>query len=120
MSESKRSFASFSTEEEERRNVRPRAIPSERIEDVPGGFAFFALINRRGRVYIPSTNNSFGEFKVSKVLCNSGFSSLLIPIESPAMLTKIFEEYNDNLIFRFEIVGSSGVGGDSVCLKVRR
>eukprot|EP01031_Cornospumella_fuschlensis_P035310 gene35310-42785_t len=121
MSESKRSFASFNTEEEERRNVRPRAIPSdpqERIEDVPGGFAFFALINRRGRVYIPSTKNSFGVAKVSKVLCDSGFSSLLIPIESSAMLTKIFEEYNDDLIFRFEIVGSSGVGGDSLCLKV--
>lgn len=96
------------------------SLPQKRMTSIPKGLKFFALTNRRGRVFIPSTKNYFGAIKVSKVLCNSGCSTLLIPIESPEVLAQIFAEYHDISVFRYEIVQSHGVGGNSLCMKISK
>lgn len=103
--------------------IPPRASttePQTLLSTIPIGIRFFALINRRGRVFLPSTTNCFGEIKVSKVLCDSGRSSLLIPIETSDVLHEIFSAYENMSLYRFEIVQSSGVGDILLCLKISK
>lgn len=100
----------------------PRADSEEqlRISSVPAGLKFFSIVNRRGRGFIPSTKNYFGSIQVSKVLCESGCSTVLIPIETPSVLNQIFIDFNDSNLYRFAIGHSTGVGGRSLCLKVSK
>ena len=71
-------------------SLRADSSEQKRISDIPNGVRFFALINRRGRIFIPSTKNIFGSIKVSRVLCDSACSTFLIPIETPQVLDNIF------------------------------
>ncbi len=107
---------------EEPPQSRPRAnssIPQPLINGVSDGLLFFGLINSKGRVFIPSTKNYFGGIKVSRVLCDSGCSSLLIPIESSESLAFIFNIFSNPRKYEMTISQSRGVGGQSLTLIVK-
>ena len=80
-------------DDKNRPTTRPRAVSSEPqtvLTNVPDGIAFISLMNPRKRFFLPSSKNSFGGIKVGRVLCDSGCSSLLLPIESAETLMEIF------------------------------
>lgn len=83
------------------------------LKNVPPGISFLAMMNSRNRYFLPSTHNFFGKVKVKKVLCDSGCSTLLLPIELGS-LDNIFLEHQVN--HDFEISLSKNVGGTSPCL----
>ena len=105
--------------DEEQSRTRSRSASSEHqklLTDIPKGVSFFSLMNQRKRFYLPSSKNIFGGFKVSRVLCDSGCSSLLLPITSPESLKAIFDLFGVDC--KFSIKGSRNVGGKSACLVV--
>eukprot|EP00977_Amphora_coffeiformis_P002355 scaffold443_cov177-Amphora_coffeaeformis.AAC.2 len=57
-----------------RRRLNPSAAQYEHPQVL-----CFAARNRRGRFYIPMTNNSFGGMSINHVLFDSGCNSLLLP-----------------------------------------
>jgi hypothetical protein len=87
------------------------------MRNIPGGLVFISLMNKNYRYFVPSTKNYFGGIKVSKVLCDSGCSSLLLPICSPEELDRIFELHGRTCTFT--ISESVGVGGVTLCLMVK-
>jgi len=108
------------SEEEELGPTRPRAnssIPQPMMRNIPEGLVFISLMNKNYRYFVPSTKNYFGGIKVSKILCDSGCSSLLLPINSPEDLDRIF--FLHGRTCSFSISESVGVGGTTLCLMVR-
>ena len=100
--------------------TRPRAnssSPQPMMRNIPNGLIFISLMNKNYRYFVPSTKNYFGGIKVSKVLCDSGCSSLLLPINSPEELDRIFALHGRTC--SFSISESVGVGGTTLCLMVR-
>jgi hypothetical protein len=87
------------------------------MKNIPDGLIFISLMNKNYRYFVPSTKNYFGGIKVSKVLCDSGCSSLLLPINSAEELDRIFALHGRNC--SFSISESVGVGGTTLCLMVR-
>ena len=105
---------------ENRPITRPRAVSSEPqtvLTNVPDGIAFISLMNPRKRFFLPSSKNTFGDIKVGRVLCDSGCSSMLLPIESAETLIEIFQRFEDTN-YIFSLKGSANVGGTSTCLVV--
>ena len=112
-------MASLKREHDEELRTRERRASSEHqktLTAIPKGVRFFSLMNQRKRFYLPSSKNTFGGFKVSRVLCDSGCSSLLLPITSPESFNSIFDLYGADC--NFSIKGSKNVGGKSACLVV--
>lgn len=91
--------------------------PQQMMRNIPEGLVFISLMNKNYRYFVPSTKNYFGGIKVSKVLCDSGCSSLLLPICSPDELDRIFELHGRTCTFT--ISESVGVGGVTLCLMVK-
>ena len=102
--------------DDENRQRAGSSDPQRRLKNVSEGVAFFSLMNPKKRFFLPSSKNIFGGFKVARVLCDSGCSSLLLPIESPEILGDIFERLQKDC--KFSIKGSENVGGSSTCLVV--
>jgi len=100
--------------------TRPRSSssnPQPMMKNIPEGLVFISLMNKNYRYFVPSTKNYFGGIKVSKVLCDSGCSSLLLPIINREELDNIFKMHSDTCFF--SISESQGVGGKTLCLMVR-
>ena len=72
------------------RQERACSENQKELTGIPKGVAFFSLMNQRKRFFLPSSKNTFGGFKVSRVLCKSGCSSLLLPITSMESFEKLF------------------------------
>ena len=103
------------------REVRHRAgssDPQARLHGITlNGLIFVSQRNKRNRSYIPSTNNFFGGVQVKKVLCDSGCSSILLPIED-GQLSSIFDLFPGDK-FAYSIEGSNDVGGRSPVLIIQ-
>jgi hypothetical protein len=98
---------------------RPRSDTSEPqkpLIGVPSGIKFFSLMNKKKRFFLPSSKNYFHGFKVSRILCDSGCSSILLPIESPNQLRDIFAM--DSKAYRIAISKSNNVSGNAPVLTV--
>ena len=54
------------------------------------GLLFISKVNKVGRNFIPSTKNFFGGIQVRKVLCDTGCSTTLLPIEE-GRVRELFE-----------------------------
>ena len=90
------------------------------------GIKFFAIKNYRNRLFLPSNDNLFGEMKYSRVLVDTGCSSILLPLHStgdlstlmraypPVRLTKAMTDYHWKIAF------SSKVGGSSLVLVIEK
>jgi hypothetical protein len=89
--------------------------PKENL-GLPEGIKFITIVNRKDRCFIPSTKNYFGGFKVSKVLVDTGCSSILLSLEENELiqLTSKFPEPQNY----WTIGGSIGVGGGSPVLLI--
>lgn len=99
--------------------TRQRSSSSEPqmvLQNVPHGVEFISLMNRRKRFFLPSSKNSFGGVRVRKVLCDSGCSSLLLPIENPDIMKEIFSKFDEG--YTFSVSESANVSGHSVCLVI--
>ena len=99
--------------------ARPRSSSSEPqmvLQNVPNGIEFISLMNPRMRFFLPSSKNSFGGMKVGKVMCDSGCSSLLLPIENPDIIKEIFSKFGED--YEFSVSESANVGGNSLCLVI--
>ena len=90
--------------------------PQMLLQNVPHGPQFISLMNPRKRFFLPSSKNSFGGMRVRKVRCNSGCSSLLLPIENPDIMKEIFSKFDEGYIF--SVSKSANVGGHSACLVI--
>jgi hypothetical protein len=84
------------------------------LQNVPNGVEFISLMNPRKRFFLPSSKNSFGGMKVRKVMCDSGCSSLLLPLENPDTMKDLFSKFEEG--YKFSVSESANVGGHSVCL----
>ena len=80
------------------------------------GLLFISKINKVGRSFIPSTENFFGRIQVRKVLCDTGCSTTLLPIEE-GRVRELFETYTAKSTI-ITIGGSSNVGGQSPVLHI--
>jgi len=110
----------FRKEDDDEIVSRPRSdssIPQPMLKNIPDGLVFISMMNKNYRYFVPSTKNYFGGIKVSKVLCDSGCSSLLLPIQSSEDLDRIFRLHGSTCTF--SISESMGVGGTTLCLMVK-
>ena len=82
------------------------------------GLLFISKVNKVGRNFIPSTKNFFGGIQVRKVLCDTGCSTTLLPIEE-GRVRELFETYTAKSSI-ITIGGSSNVGGHSPVLHIER
>ena len=109
---------STSTDETVIRN-RSGSTPQRKISGCPEGLCFLSIINRRRRYFLPSTKNYFGGMKVSKLLCDGGCSSILLPIESVRELSNIFKNHEKDCLFQIKKGISPGGSTVSLVLKQR-
>ena len=112
--------ASSTSDKDEQFEVKPRSEGSNPQPFLTGismdGLLFISKINHKGRSFIPSSKNFFGGIQVRKVLCDTGYSTTLLPIEEEHV-RELFKAYNaENSIIR--IGGSNHVGGDSPVLLI--
>jgi hypothetical protein len=99
------------------RNVRPIANssnPQMPLSNIPEGLCFISFMNKRKRFFLPSTKNYFGDIKVSRVLTDTGCTSLLLPLESTGQLFRLLESHHE--ICDFIISFSRNAGGQSPVL----
>ena len=113
---------SFIREDENSENPTTRmransSSPQELLYDIPDGINVVAIMNDKYRFFLPSNENYFGGVKVSKVLCDSGFSSILLPLDSSADLEMIINTHKAHSKLSVSNKGK-GVGGNSICLKI--
>jgi hypothetical protein len=95
---------------------RSRANSSQpKLVGVPDGLSFLAMMNTKRRNFIPITQNYFSGVRVKRVLCDSGCSTILLPIEI-GELDLIFSEHQSKC--ESEITSTTNVGGKSPCLSV--
>ena len=78
------------------------------------GLLFISKTNKGGRTFIPSTKNFFGDIQVRKVLCDTGCSTTLLPIEV-GRVRELFEKYRAESSI-ITIGGSNNAGGYSPVL----
>ena len=105
--------------EENQPRTRQRAgscDPQRPLGNIPRGVSFLSLMNCKKRFFLPSSMNLFGGLKVDRVLCDTGNSSLLLPIQSPEVLDDIFRKWQR--VCDFTIKEGKNVGGTSTCLVV--
>jgi hypothetical protein len=110
---SKRDISNVDLESGDTKLNRPGASsndPQPMLKSIPNGILFLRLLNSRNRCFLPINKNYFGRIIVSKVLCDSACSTMLIPIDSIKQLQQIFEIYHCE-DYRFSITRSAGVGG---------
>lgn len=106
-------------ESDDSSNKRDRADSEGRLclQNVPEGVCFLSIMNKKCRFFLPSTKNVFDGFKVSKILCDSGCSTILLPIESKEHLKEIFTRFSETCEFSYK--KGKGVGGHNVSLVVK-
>jgi hypothetical protein len=98
-------------------NSRSLSSPGQSpIFNLPTGVYFVSIMNDRFRFYIPSSNNYFGGNKVHRVLCDSGYTTILLPIDSIDQLDLIFEVYESTC--QMAVKKGLGVGGGSILLLI--
>jgi hypothetical protein len=111
----------FNEEENSRVQSRPRAgesVPQSMLSDCNlTGLVFISKINHRHRCFIPSTKNYFGGIQVKKVLCDTGCSTILLPLEED-QITLIFLKFSAD-DFIISVGESSNPGGLSSVLKIK-
>ena len=111
----------FNEEENSRVHSRPRAgesVPQSMLSVCNlTGLVFISKINHRHRCFIPSTKNYFGGIQVKKVLCDTGCSTILLPLEEDK-ITVIFLKFSAN-DFIISVGESSNPGGLSSVLKIK-
>ena len=71
-------------------------------------------MNKRKRFFLPSRKNYFGGIKVSRVLTDTGCSSLLLPLESTGQLILLLQSHHETCDFL--ISSSRNAGGQSPVL----
>ena len=109
--------SSGSNDIDSKRNVRPRpnsSNPQIPLSNIPEGLCFISFMNRRKRFFLPSTKNFFGDIKVSRVLTDTGCSSLLLPLESTGHLFRILQSHHETCDFIISF--SRNAGGQSPVL----
>jgi hypothetical protein len=108
-------------EENSRILTRPRAGESESqfmITDCNlKGLAFISKINHKNRSFIPSTKNYFGGIQVKKVLTDTGYSTILMPLEE-GQIVDVFRQFSME-DFTISIGDSHNAGGQSSVLKIK-
>lgn len=107
------------SETTEHDNARFRADSTEtqaQIENCPFGISFFSLMNKRRRYFLPSVKNFFGGIQIPKLLCDSGCSSSLLPVDSLDTLSKIFS-WTDT---EYRISSGTSPGGITISLIVTK
>ena len=114
--------ASTTSDKDEQIEVKSRLEgrnPQPLLTDISTeGLLFISKINKVGRGFIPSTKNFFGGIQVRKVLCDTGCSTTLLPIEE-GRVRELFETYTAKSSI-ITIGGSSNVGGHSPVLHIER
>jgi|GEM_PF-6137969 len=80
------------------------------------GLYFISKVNHRNRSFIPSTKNYFGGIQIKKVLCDTGCSTILLPLEEN-QLHELFSNFSSP-DFIISIGGSENNGGDTPVLKI--
>ena len=114
--------ASFTRDEDKQIQVKSRSEgsnPQSLLTDISTeGLLFISKVNKVGRNFIPSTKNFFGGIQVRKVLCDTGCSTTLLPIEE-GRVRELFETYTAKSSI-ITIGGSSNVGGHSPELHIER
>ena len=99
------------------RRQRVESSPQPCLENVRlDGLLFISKINHRNRSFIPSTKNYFGGICVKKVLCDTGCSTILLPLEEN-QLSEFFSSFpaSDYII---SVGDSDNAGGNTPVLKV--
>ena len=94
------------------RNVRPRANssnPHMPLSNIPEGLCFISLMNKRKPFFLPSTENFFGDIKVSCVRTDTRCSSLLLPLDSKGQLFRILESHHETCDFLISFRRNAGV-----------
>jgi hypothetical protein len=107
------------SETTEHDNARIRADYTESqslIENCPLGISFFSVMNKRRRYFLPSVKNYFGGIQIPKLLCDSGCSSSLLPVDSLETLFKIFS-WTDT---EYRISSGTSPGGTTISLIVTK
>jgi hypothetical protein len=95
LSGTKRTFEPCETDQDNARRQSSSSGESQKVlNNVPNGVAFIALMNKRKRFFLQSSANSFCGMKVGRVVCDSGCSSLLLPIETPDIMKEIFTKFD--------------------------
>jgi hypothetical protein len=111
----------FDEEENSRVHSRPRAGESEPQSMLTDcnltGSIFISKINHKNRCFIPSTRNYFGGIQVKMVLCDTGCSTILLPLEED-QITDIFLKFcMDDFII--SVARSSNAAGVSSFLRIK-
>lgn len=77
----------------ELQDSRPRANTSPRTPLLDGVY-FLAKLNKKRRLFLPSSKNFFGNLQVEKVMVDSGCNTLLLPLKEYQIieLSKIFPD----------------------------
>lgn len=92
--------------------------PPLQLDDV---ISFFSLQNDRKRFYLPSTSNNVGGIAVSKLLCDTGCSSILLPTDD-STLTQLYDMYPSDASahgkYLWSLGKSNGVGAVSSVLLI--
>jgi hypothetical protein len=108
---------------EERENyVRQRSHSNESEQSMLvdcslEGLVLVSKINHRNRSFIPSSKNYFGGIQVKKVLCDTGCSTCLLPLEEN-QIDDIFLKFPKE-DFIISINDSQNAGGQSPVLKIK-
>jgi hypothetical protein len=119
MSANMKRQAPVSDESSERDDKRKRAESTDsqpRIENCPLGVIFFSVMNKRRQYFLPSVKNFFGQLQIHKLLCDSGCSSSLLPIDSLETLSEILNWAGTS----FKISGGKSPGNTTISLTVTK
>jgi hypothetical protein len=111
----------FNEEENSRVHSRPRAgeiEPQSMLSDCNlTGLIFISKMNHKNRCFIPSTKNYFGGIQVKKVLCDTGCSTILLPLEEDQIF-EIFHKFSKDA-YSISTGESHNAGGRSSVLKIK-
>ena len=114
---------SHAVEHEEENNAGQRfhsntSEPESMLADCAlDGVALVSKINMRNRTFIPSSKNYFGGIQVKKILCHTGCSNCLLPLEEDQIDAVFLKFPGDD--FMITIGRSQKAGGESCILKIR-
>ena len=111
-----------SNEEENRRvHSRPRAGESEPQSMLSDcnltGLIFISKMNHKNRCFIPSMKNYFGDIQVKRVLCDTGCSTILLPLEEDQIF-EIFRKFSKDA-YSISTGESHNARGRSSILKIK-